>query len=39
MKELLIILGFNYKENTKDVLIKYYLNNEKYSIEINLKRV
>lgn len=38
MKELLISLGFNYKENTKDVLIKSYLNHEKYSIEINLEK-
>lgn len=38
MKELLISLGFNYKENTKDVLIKPYSNHEKYSIEINLEK-
>jgi type I restriction enzyme M protein len=38
MIDLLINLGFSYKENTKDVLIKYYVNNEKYSIEINLER-
>ena len=38
MVDLLINLGFSYKENTKDVLIKYYLNNEKYSIEINLEK-
>lgn len=38
MVDLLINLGFNYKENTKDVLIKYHLNNEKYSIEVNLEK-
>ena len=38
MIDLLINLGFSYKENTKDVLIKYYVNNEKYSIEINLEK-
>ncbi|WP_152017609.1 restriction endonuclease subunit S [Aliarcobacter butzleri] len=38
MKELLINLGFNYKENAKDVLIKQYPNHEKYFIEINLEK-
>ena len=38
MKDLLISLGFDYKENAKDVLIKPYTNHEKYSIEINLEK-
>lgn len=38
MKDLLISLGFDYKENAKDVLIKSYTNHEKYSIEINLEK-
>ncbi|WP_152632379.1 restriction endonuclease subunit S [Aliarcobacter butzleri] len=38
MKDLLISLGFNYKENAKDVLIKQYPNHEKYFIEINLEK-
>ncbi|MFY9072160.1 N-6 DNA methylase [Aliarcobacter butzleri] len=38
MKDLLISLGFNYKENAKDVLIKPYPNHEKYFIEINLEK-
>ena len=38
MKDLLNTLGFIHKENTKDILIKYYSNHDNYSIEINLEK-
>lgn len=38
MKDLLNTLGFIFKENTKDILIKYYQNHKNYTIEINLEK-
>lgn len=38
MKDILNTIGFTYKENTKDILIKYYPNHENYSLEINLEK-
>lgn len=38
MIELLKELGFNYKENTENILIKYYLKQSKYFIEIDLEK-
>lgn len=38
MKDLLNTLEFIHKENTKDILIKYYSNHDNYSIEINLEK-
>ncbi len=37
MKELLNILGFNYKENAEGILIKYFPNHKNYIIEVDLR--